>query len=87
MSKQQNQELSVQLGTLSHSENDLTEANMRLREALDRAREELRMSRTETERSQHDTERYIYRQFFFPSILYISTFIDDCLSGCWRTVE
>uniref|UniRef100_A0A3B4AYA0 Centrosomal protein 83 n=1 Tax=Periophthalmus magnuspinnatus TaxID=409849 RepID=A0A3B4AYA0_9GOBI len=53
--KRQNQELSVQLGTLSQSESDLTETNQRLRETLDKAREELRAFRTEAERSQHRT--------------------------------
>ncbi|XP_074553934.1 centrosomal protein of 83 kDa isoform X2 [Halichoeres trimaculatus] len=56
---QQNQELSVQLGTLSHSESDLIETNKRLRETLERLREELRMSRGQAEKSQHEAERMV----------------------------
>lgn len=59
LTQQQNQELGVQLGTLSHSESDLMETNQRLRETLDRVREELRTARAQAERSQHEAERYI----------------------------
>nr|XP_020490433.1 centrosomal protein of 83 kDa isoform X1 [Labrus bergylta]XP_020490434.1 centrosomal protein of 83 kDa isoform X1 [Labrus bergylta] len=55
----QNQELGVQLGTLSHSESDLKEANQRLKETLDRVREELRTTRGQAERSQHEAERMV----------------------------
>lgn len=57
--QQQNQELGVQLGTLSHSESDLMETNQRLKESLDRVREELRTARAQAERSQHEAERYV----------------------------
>ncbi|XP_073336563.1 centrosomal protein of 83 kDa [Pagrus major] len=56
---QQNQELGVQLGTLSHSESDLMETNQRLRETLDRVREDLRTARAQAERSQHEAERQV----------------------------
>ncbi|XP_028426042.1 centrosomal protein of 83 kDa isoform X2 [Perca flavescens] len=56
---QQNQELGVQLGTLSHSESDLMETNQRLRETLDRLREDLRTARSQAERSQHEAERLV----------------------------
>lgn len=57
--QQQNQELGVQLGTLTHSEADLMEVNQRLRETLDRMRGELRMARTQAEKSQHEAERLL----------------------------
>ncbi|XP_036977911.1 centrosomal protein of 83 kDa [Acanthopagrus latus] len=57
--QQQNQELGVQLGTLSHSESDLMETNQRLKETLDRFREELRTARAQAERSQHEAERQV----------------------------
>lgn len=57
--QQQNQDLQVQLGTLSHSESDLMETNQRLRETLDRVREELRTARTQAEKSQQEAERFI----------------------------
>ncbi|XP_039647720.1 centrosomal protein of 83 kDa isoform X2 [Perca fluviatilis] len=56
---QQNQELGVQLGTLSHSESDLMETNQRLRETLDRLREDLRTARAQAERSQQEAERLV----------------------------
>ncbi|XP_029317966.1 centrosomal protein of 83 kDa isoform X2 [Cottoperca gobio] len=56
---QQNQELGVQLGTLSHSESDLMETNQQLRETLDRVREDLRTARAQAERSQHEAERLV----------------------------
>ncbi|XP_035531951.1 centrosomal protein of 83 kDa isoform X2 [Morone saxatilis] len=56
---QQNQELGVQLGTLSHSESELMETNQRLKETLDRMREELRTARAQAERSQHEAERLV----------------------------
>ncbi|XP_041819496.1 centrosomal protein of 83 kDa isoform X2 [Chelmon rostratus] len=56
---QKNQELGVQLGTLSHSESDLMETNQRLRETMDRVREELRTARAQAERSQHEAERLV----------------------------
>uniref|UniRef100_A0A8C6UDK4 Centrosomal protein 83 n=1 Tax=Neogobius melanostomus TaxID=47308 RepID=A0A8C6UDK4_9GOBI len=49
--------LLLTLGTLSHSESDLTETNQRLRDALEKARAELRAAQAETERSQHQSER------------------------------
>ncbi|CAN9508148.1 unnamed protein product [Ophioblennius macclurei] len=57
--QQKNRELGLQLGTLSHSESDLMEANQRLRETLDRAREELRTARAQAEKSQHEAERLL----------------------------
>lgn len=60
LTSQQNKELGVQLGTLSHSESDLVETNQRLRETLDRVREELRTARAQAERSQHEAERYTH---------------------------
>ncbi|KAM9328529.1 centrosomal protein of 83 kDa isoform 2-T2 [Pholidichthys leucotaenia] len=57
--QQRNQELGVQLGTLSHSESDLMEKNQRLRETLDRVREDLRMARAQAERSQQEAERMV----------------------------
>uniref|UniRef100_A0AAQ5XZD4 Centrosomal protein 83 n=1 Tax=Amphiprion ocellaris TaxID=80972 RepID=A0AAQ5XZD4_AMPOC len=59
---QQNQELGVQLGTLSHSESDMMEANQRLRETLDRVREELRTARGQAEKSQQEAELVEERQ-------------------------
>ncbi|XP_049422255.1 centrosomal protein of 83 kDa isoform X2 [Epinephelus fuscoguttatus] len=56
---QQNQELSVQLGTLSHSKNDLMETNQRLKETLDDLREDLRTARAQAERSQQEAERLV----------------------------
>jgi len=57
MTQQQNQELGVQLGTLSHSESELLEANQRLRETLERLREDVRGARAQAERSQQEAER------------------------------
>ncbi|XP_026183261.1 centrosomal protein of 83 kDa isoform X2 [Mastacembelus armatus] len=56
---QQNQELGVQLGTLSHSESDMMETNQRLRDTLERVREELRTARAQAEKSQHEAERLV----------------------------
>ena len=64
LTQQQNQELGVQLGTLSHSESDLMETNQRLRETLDRVREELRTARGQAERSQHEAERCVCSAVF-----------------------
>ncbi|KAK7895960.1 hypothetical protein WMY93_021285 [Mugilogobius chulae] len=58
--KRQNHDLSVQLGTLSHTESVLTETNQRLRETLEKTREELRASHADAEKSQHQSERYNY---------------------------
>uniref|UniRef100_A0A7N8YMX5 Centrosomal protein 83 n=1 Tax=Mastacembelus armatus TaxID=205130 RepID=A0A7N8YMX5_9TELE len=55
----QNQELGVQLGTLSHSESDMMETNQRLRDTLERVREELRTARAQAEKSQHEAERLV----------------------------
>uniref|UniRef100_A0AAQ6ABD5 Centrosomal protein 83 n=1 Tax=Amphiprion ocellaris TaxID=80972 RepID=A0AAQ6ABD5_AMPOC len=49
----------IQLGTLSHSESDMMEANQRLRETLDRVREELRTARGQAEKSQQEAERLV----------------------------
>ncbi|KAL7371355.1 hypothetical protein ABVT39_025409 [Epinephelus coioides] len=57
--QQQNQELSVQLGTLSHSKNDLMETNQQLKETLDDLREDLRTARAQAERSQQEAERLV----------------------------
>ncbi|MFT7812576.1 centrosomal protein of 83 kDa [Arapaima gigas] len=54
---QHNQDLSAQLGALSHSESELLDANQRLREALERLREELRSTRSQAERSQQEAEK------------------------------
>lgn len=55
---QQNAELNLQIGTLSHSESELLDANSRLRESLERVREDLRSARTQMERTQQEAERY-----------------------------
>lgn len=55
---QQNAELNLQIGTLSHSESELLDTNSRLRESLERVREELRSTRTQIERTQQEAERY-----------------------------
>uniref|UniRef100_A0A673XXL0 Centrosomal protein 83 n=1 Tax=Salmo trutta TaxID=8032 RepID=A0A673XXL0_SALTR len=57
--RRQNQELGVQLGTLSHSEAELLESNQRLRDTLERAREDLRSARSQAERTQHEAERLV----------------------------
>nr|XP_020456958.1 centrosomal protein of 83 kDa [Monopterus albus] len=57
--QQHNQDLGVQLGTLSHSERNLMETNKQLRETLDRVREELQVARAQAERSQHEAERLV----------------------------
>ncbi|KAF7658345.1 hypothetical protein LDENG_00013930 [Lucifuga dentata] len=57
--KQQNQELGVQLGTLSHLESDLKVTNERLTETLDGVREDLRSARAQAEKSQHEAERLL----------------------------
>ncbi|XP_029969067.1 centrosomal protein of 83 kDa isoform X2 [Salarias fasciatus] len=57
--QRQNQELGVQLGTLSHSESDLLETNQRLRETLDRARDGLRTAQAQAEKSQQEAERLL----------------------------
>uniref|UniRef100_A0A3B5L3F3 Centrosomal protein 83 n=1 Tax=Xiphophorus couchianus TaxID=32473 RepID=A0A3B5L3F3_9TELE len=57
--QQHNQDLGVQLGALSRSEGELTDANQRLRETLDRVREEARATRAQAERSQHEAERMV----------------------------
>lgn len=54
---QQNKELAVQLGKLSHSEGDLMETNKRLRETVDRVREELRSSQAQGEKGRQEVER------------------------------
>lgn len=59
LTQQKNQELGVQLGALSHSESQMTEANQRLKETLDRVRDELRITRSQAERSQQEAERYV----------------------------
>uniref|UniRef100_A0A672J765 Centrosomal protein 83 n=1 Tax=Salarias fasciatus TaxID=181472 RepID=A0A672J765_SALFA len=59
LTQQQNQELGVQLGTLSHSESDLLETNQRLRETLDRARDGLRTAQAQAEKSQQEAERLL----------------------------
>ncbi|XP_023206264.1 centrosomal protein of 83 kDa isoform X2 [Xiphophorus maculatus] len=59
LKQQQNQDLGVQLGALSRSEGELTDANQRLRETLDRVREEARATRAQAERSQHEAERMV----------------------------
>uniref|UniRef100_A0AAQ5X8A8 Centrosomal protein 83 n=1 Tax=Amphiprion ocellaris TaxID=80972 RepID=A0AAQ5X8A8_AMPOC len=53
------QNCGIQLGTLSHSESDMMEANQRLRETLDRVREELRTARGQAEKSQQEAERLV----------------------------
>uniref|UniRef100_A0A674ASA6 Centrosomal protein 83 n=1 Tax=Salmo trutta TaxID=8032 RepID=A0A674ASA6_SALTR len=57
--RRQNQELGLQLGTLSHSEAELLESNQRLRDTLERAREDLRSARSQAERTQHEAERLV----------------------------
>ncbi|KAJ8006822.1 hypothetical protein DPEC_G00111210 [Dallia pectoralis] len=57
--RQQNHDLGVQLGTLSHSEADLLEANQRLRDTLERTREDLRSARSQADRTQHEAERLV----------------------------
>lgn len=54
---QRNQDLNMQVGTLSNSEGELLEANHRLREMLERLKEELRSVRSQAEKAQHETER------------------------------
>uniref|UniRef100_A0A8C1CMX1 Centrosomal protein 83 n=1 Tax=Cyprinus carpio carpio TaxID=630221 RepID=A0A8C1CMX1_CYPCA len=56
---QQNAELNLQIGTLSHSESELLDTNSRLRESLERVREELRSTRTQIERTQQEAERLV----------------------------
>lgn len=58
---QQNAELNLQIGTLSHSESELLDTNSRLRESLERVREDLRSARTQMERTQQEAERYALR--------------------------
>ncbi|KAM9407160.1 centrosomal protein of 83 kDa isoform 1-T1 [Salvelinus alpinus] len=57
--RRQNQELGLQLGTLSHSEAELLESNQRLRDTLERAREDLRSARSQAEKTQHEAERLV----------------------------
>ncbi|XP_077355588.1 centrosomal protein of 83 kDa isoform X3 [Festucalex cinctus] len=57
--KQKNEELCAELGTLSRSEAELMEANLRLKAKVDGVREELRAARTQAERSQHEAERRV----------------------------
>uniref|UniRef100_A0A4W5RZL8 Uncharacterized protein n=1 Tax=Hucho hucho TaxID=62062 RepID=A0A4W5RZL8_9TELE len=56
---QQNQDLGLQLGTLSHSEAELLESNQRLRDTLERAREDLRSTCSQAERTQHEAKRLV----------------------------
>lgn len=86
LKQQQNQELSVQLGALSRSEGELTDANQRLRETLDRVREEVRATRAQAERSQHEAERCV--RSLSVRFLCVSTSSRVCVAppaGRWRT--
>ncbi|XP_041636517.1 centrosomal protein of 83 kDa [Cheilinus undulatus] len=57
--QRQNQELGLQLGTISHSESDLKATNQRLKETLEEVREELRTARGQAEKSQYEAERMV----------------------------
>uniref|UniRef100_A0AAY4EQ25 Centrosomal protein of 83 kDa n=1 Tax=Denticeps clupeoides TaxID=299321 RepID=A0AAY4EQ25_9TELE len=56
---QRNQEINVQLHTLSQAESELVETNQKLRDSLERIREELRNARTQIEKTQHEAERLV----------------------------
>lgn len=58
--------MSAELGTLSRSEAELTDANLHLKAKVDGVREELRGARAQAERSQHEAERYIKRYLDTP---------------------
>uniref|UniRef100_A0AAY4EQ19 Centrosomal protein of 83 kDa n=1 Tax=Denticeps clupeoides TaxID=299321 RepID=A0AAY4EQ19_9TELE len=57
--RQRNQEINVQLHTLSQAESELVETNQKLRDSLERIREELRNARTQIEKTQHEAERLV----------------------------
>lgn len=59
--------MSAELGTLSRSEAELTDANLHLKAKVDGVREELRGARAQAERSQHEAERYIKRYLDTPA--------------------
>uniref|UniRef100_A0AAY4EPT2 Centrosomal protein of 83 kDa n=1 Tax=Denticeps clupeoides TaxID=299321 RepID=A0AAY4EPT2_9TELE len=57
--EEKNQEINVQLHTLSQAESELVETNQKLRDSLERIREELRNARTQIEKTQHEAERLV----------------------------
>lgn len=85
LKQQHNQDLGIQLGALSRSEGELTDANQRLRETLDRVREEARATRAQAERSQHEAERC--GLLALCRFLCVSTSLRVCVAppaGWWR---
>ncbi|XP_051787210.1 centrosomal protein of 83 kDa [Erpetoichthys calabaricus] len=60
--RQQNQDLQIQLNTLTQSENDLLDVNKKLRHTLDRLKEEIRNARSQAEKAQQEAEKLLEEQ-------------------------